>query len=37
MYDRSELVERLTLYQKLNQERADVLAEGLRSGRFYDV
>ena len=25
----------LSLYQKLNQERAKVLAEGLRSGRFY--
>ena len=25
----------LSFYQKLNQERADVLAEGLRSGRFY--
>lgn len=27
----------LSLYQKLNQERAELLAEGLRSGRFYDV
>lgn len=27
----------LSFYQKLNQERAEVLAEGLRSGRFYDV
>jgi predicted nucleotidyltransferase len=25
----------LSFYQKLNQERAGVLAEGLRSGRFY--
>ncbi|MEI7868139.1 MAG: nucleotidyltransferase domain-containing protein [Candidatus Methylumidiphilus sp.] len=25
----------LSFYQKLNQERAEVLAEGLRSGRFY--
>ncbi len=24
-------------YQKLNEERADVLAEGLVSGRFYDI
>ena len=27
----------LSFYQKLNEERADVLAEGLDSGRFYDV
>ena len=27
----------LSLYQKLNEERAEVLAEGLRSGRFYNV
>lgn len=27
----------LSYYQKLNEERADVLAEGLRSGRFYNV
>ena len=27
----------LSYYQKLNEERADVLAEGLRSGRFYSV
>lgn len=27
----------LSLYQKLNEERADVLAEGLRSGRFCNV
>ena len=27
----------LSSYQKLNQERAEVLAEGARSGRFYDV
>jgi len=27
----------LSYYQKLSQERADVLAEGLRSGRFYSV
>lgn len=26
----------LSLYQKLNEERADILAEGLRSGKFYD-
>ncbi|MFZ4703756.1 MAG: type VII toxin-antitoxin system MntA family adenylyltransferase antitoxin [Candidatus Methylumidiphilus sp.] len=25
----------LSFYQKLNQERAEVLAEGLRSGRFH--
>jgi len=35
----AEEFEMLTLsyYQKLNEERAGVLAEGLRSGRFYDV
>jgi predicted nucleotidyltransferase len=27
----------LSLYQKLNEERSEVLAEGLRSGRFYKV
>jgi len=27
----------LSFYQKLNEERAEVLAEGLRSGRFYAV
>ena len=27
----------LSLYQKLNEERAEVMAEGLSSGRFYDV
>lgn len=27
----------LSFYQKLNEERAEVLAEGLRSGRFYDI
>jgi predicted nucleotidyltransferase len=27
----------LSFYQKLNQERSEVLAEGLRSGRFYQV
>ena len=27
----------ISRYQKLNEERADVLAEGLRSGRFYNV
>ena len=27
----------LSFYQKLNQERAAVLAEGLHTGRFYDV
>ncbi len=27
----------LSFYQKLNEERAGVLAEGLASGRFYDV
>ncbi|SFE96858.1 Predicted nucleotidyltransferase [Nitrosomonas sp. Nm166] len=27
----------LALYQKLNEERAEILAEGLRSGRFYDL
>jgi predicted nucleotidyltransferase len=26
----------LSFYQKLNQERASILAEGLRSGKFYD-
>ena len=26
----------LSFYQKLNEERADILAEGLRSGKFYD-
>jgi uncharacterized protein len=26
----------LSFYQKLNEERAEVLAEGLRSGRFYN-
>jgi uncharacterized protein len=26
----------LSLYQKLNEERAEILAEGLRSGKFYD-
>jgi uncharacterized protein len=25
----------LSFYQKLNEERADVMTEGLRSGRFY--
>jgi uncharacterized protein len=25
----------LSFYQKLNQERADILADGLRTGRFY--
>jgi len=30
-------VRTLSAYQKLNQERAEVLAEGIRSGRFYDV
>lgn len=35
----AEEFEMLTLsyYQKLNEERAEVLSEGLRSGRFYDV
>ena len=35
----AEEFEMLTLsyYQKLNEERAEVLAEGLRSGRFYNV
>lgn len=35
----AEEFEMLTLsyYQKLNQERAGVLAEGLRSGRFYNI
>jgi predicted nucleotidyltransferase len=27
----------LSRYQKLNEERADILAEGLRSGSFYKV
>lgn len=27
----------ILLYQKLNEERAEVLAEGLRSGRLYAV
>lgn len=27
----------MSLYQKLNEERAEVLAEGLRSRRFYNV
>ena len=27
----------ISLYQKLNQERAEILAEGLCSGRFYSV
>lgn len=27
----------LSFYQKLNEERAEVLEEGLRVGRFYDV
>ena len=27
----------LSFYQKLNQERSEVLAEGLRRGRFYKV
>ena len=27
----------LSFYQKLNQERAGVLADGLANGRFYDV
>ena len=27
----------LSNYQKLNQERAEVLAEGHRSGKFYDI
>lgn len=27
----------LSFYQKLNEERAEVLAEGLRTGRFYDL
>ena len=26
----------LSLYQKLNEERAGILTEGLRSGKFYD-
>lgn len=35
----AEEFEMLTLsyYQKLNDERAEVMAEGLRSGRFYNV
>jgi predicted nucleotidyltransferase len=35
----AEEFEMLTLsyYQKLNEERAGVLAEGLRSGRFYNL
>lgn len=27
----------LSFYQKLNEERAEVLAEGLRSGKFYNI
>lgn len=27
----------LSFYQKLNEERAEILSEGLRSGRFYNV
>jgi uncharacterized protein len=27
----------ISYYQKLNEERAEILAEGLRSGRFYDI
>jgi predicted nucleotidyltransferase len=27
----------ISYYQKLNQERAEVLAEGLHSGKFYDI
>ncbi|MGW8257813.1 MAG: type VII toxin-antitoxin system MntA family adenylyltransferase antitoxin [Thermoguttaceae bacterium] len=27
----------LSFYQKLNEERAEILAEGLRTGRFYNV
>lgn len=27
----------ISYYQKLNEERAEVLAEGLKSGRFYNV
>jgi len=27
----------LSFFQKLSQERAEILAEGLRSGRFYNV
>lgn len=26
----------LSMYQKLNQERAEIMAAGLQSGRFYD-
>lgn len=35
----AEEFEMLTLsyYQKLNEERAEILAEGLRSGRFYSL
>lgn len=27
----------LSFYQKLNEERAEIMAEGLRSGRFYNI
>ena len=27
----------ISYYQKLNEERADILTEGLRSGRFYNI
>ena len=27
----------LSSYQKLNEERAEVLADGLATGRFYDI
>lgn len=27
----------ISYYQKLNEERADIMAEGLRSGSFYNV
>lgn len=27
----------LSFYQKLNQERAEILSEGLKSGRFYNI
>jgi predicted nucleotidyltransferase len=27
----------LSFYQKLNEERAEILVEGLKSGRFYNV
>ena len=27
----------LSFYQKLNEERAEVLADGLRSGKFYNI